>query len=252
MDMGSVLLITGAGGGLGSAVAMHRKDSFDEIILLGKTRPSLEALRLRLGSQPSEAHVLVADVSKPKDVESALSSFTKFDGLVNAAGILGPVKKFGEESMADWLDTISVNLIGSAIVCHYALPKLRNSRRGKIVNFAGGGAAGFRACHSAYAASKAAVVRLTENIALEHPELDANAIAPGAHNTEIWKGETNDKPPAKWADMGRFCETVAFLLSEKSDGISGKFIHINDSWGSFDSSLTGSDMYALRRVEPKR
>lgn len=250
--MGSVLLIVGAGGGLGSAVAIHRKDYFDEFLLLGKTQAPLERLRSKIGIRPSSVHIHVVDVSQPSQVESALASFTKLDGLVNAAGVLGPVKRFGEENWEDWFQAINVNLIGNAAVCHYALPLLKQSRRGKIVNFAGGGAARFRVHHSAYAASKAAIVRLTENIAHEHPDLDANAIAPGAHNTGIWKGETYDKPPAKWADMGRFCETVAFLLSEKSDGISGKFIHINDDWGSFDSGITGLDMYALRRVEPKR
>jgi NAD(P)-dependent dehydrogenase (short-subunit alcohol dehydrogenase family) len=250
--MGSVLLITGAGGGLGSAVAMDRKGHFDEIVLLGRTKAPLEALSRKLDLSKSSVHLEVADVTHPSEVESALASFTRIDGLVNAAGVLGPVRKFGDESWEDWSQAISVNLVGNASVCHCALPKLVASRRGKIVNFAGGGAAWPRVFHSAYASSKAAVVRFTEILAAEHPELDANAIAPGAHNTGIWKGETHDKPPAKWADLGRFCSTVAYLLSEESDGISGKFIHINDKWEEFTPGISAADIYTLRRIEPKR
>ena len=231
---------------------MDRRGHFDEIILLGRTAGPLEALRKKLNLSSASIHVAVADVSQPSEVESALAPFTKIDGLVNAAGVLGPVRKFGDESWEDWSQAINVNLIGNAAACHYALPKLFASRRGKIVNFAGGGAAGIRAHHSAYASSKAAMVRFTEILAAEHPELDANAIAPGAHNTGIWKGETHDKPPEKWADMGRFCALVSFLLSEKSDGISGKFIHICDKWEEFKPEISKAELYTLRRIEPKR
>jgi len=96
------------------------------------------------------------------------------------------------------------------------------------------------------------MVRFTEILAQEHPEIDANIIAPGAHNTGIWKTETHDKPPGKWADAARFCDTVSFLLSEKSDGISGKFIHINDKWEEFTPGISKSGMYTLRRMEPER
>jgi len=249
--MGKVLLITGAGGGLGSKVAMGCCGSFGEILLLGRTRPSLESVKKSMGAGVA-AHVIVADVSRPDEIRDALSPFPRIDGLVNAAGVLGPVKRFGDESWGEWAEAVGVNLIGNAAACHYALPRLSAAKRGKIVNFAGGGAASPRVFHSAYASSKAAIVRFTEILAAEHPELDANAIAPGAHNTGIWKTETHDKPPGEWADAGRFCGTVSFLLSEKSDGISGKFIHIYDRWEDFRPDISGSEMYTLRRIEPKR
>jgi NAD(P)-dependent dehydrogenase (short-subunit alcohol dehydrogenase family) len=96
------------------------------------------------------------------------------------------------------------------------------------------------------------MVRLTEIIAAEYPMIDANAIAPGAHNTGIWKAETHDKPPEKWADKARFLSLVSFLLSEKSDGISGKFLHIYDDWEGLAPEVSRGDLYTLRRIEPKR
>jgi NAD(P)-dependent dehydrogenase (short-subunit alcohol dehydrogenase family) len=244
-----ILTITGASGGLGSLVAKNEQANFDEIVLIGRTRPKLESLARELGAK---AHIVQSDLGDEKKLRDALSPFPSIDGLVNAAGVLGPVARFGEGSWDEWKRAIETNLIGNAAACRAAIPKLLESRRGKIVNFSGGGAAGVRTLHSAYAASKTAMVRLTEIIADEYPQLDANIIAPGAHNTGIWKTETHDKPPAKWADAARFTATVSFLLSGKSDGITGKFIHINDRWETFGPEISKTDLYALRRNEPKR
>ena len=195
---------------------------------------------------------MACDVSDCKGLADALSPYPRLDGLVNAAGVLGPVSLFADCDFAEWKKTIEVNLVGSAAACHFAIPRLLKSRRGKIVNFSGGGAAGVRQRHTAYAASKAAVVRLTETIAAEYPQIDANSIAPGAHKTGIWATEVYDKEPQKWADKGRFCDTVSFLLSEKSDHISGKLIHIYDKWEEFKPDITNGELYTLRRIEPKR
>ena len=251
--MQKVLVIAGAGGGLGSLVAQSEAGNFRDIVLLGDRKEPLEktaALVREAGTATPK--VEVADVTDEKRLEEVLSGYGSLDGLVNAAGVLGPVAKFGQEDWSAWKRALEVNLIGTASSCRLALPALLASRRGKIVNFSGGGAAGVREYHTAYASSKAAVVRFTEIFAREYPQLDANAIAPGAHNTDIWKRETHDKPPAKWADKNRFCGLVSYLLSEKSDGVSGKFIHINDNWEKFRPEISKSDMYSLRRMEPSR
>jgi len=248
--MGKILLITGASGGLGSAVAASEACNFSEIILLSRKKISAKEIKSIGGA--AKFHFAVADVTDYKGLASVLSPFPKIDGLANAAAVLGPVAKFGDEKWEEWRKTIAVDLVGNAAVCRAALPALLKSRRGKIVNFAGGGAAGPRAYHSAYAASKAAMVRFTEILAAEYPHIDANIIAPGAHKTGIWDAETHDAPPEKWADKGRLCALVSFLLSEKSDGITGKFIHINDKWGEFKPEISKFDMYVLRRIEPKR
>jgi len=247
--MGKTLLISGATGGLGSLVAHELAGTFPEVILMGRNNAALGALSSEL--KGAVVHIALADISRFSQVEDALSQFDRIDGMVNAAAILGPVEKFGDEKWNEWEETIAINLIGNAAVCRAALPKLLRAKRGKIVNFSGGGAAGARQHHSAYAASKAAMVRLTEIIAKEYPTIDANAIAPGAHNTGIWRGETYDSPPKKWADAKRFVSLVSFLLSEKSDGISGKFLHIYDKWEELTPRISQDDMYSLRRIEPK-
>ena len=253
MAVGSILLITGGGGGLGSLVAASEAANFSEIALLDRNQSKLKAAADKLKSVgDAKVHLLLADVCDQKQIQDVLSPFPSLDGLVNAAGVLGPVAAFGNEKWEDWANAIAVNLVGNVAVCKAALPALLKSRRGKIVNFSGGGAAGVRVYHSAYAASKAAMVKFTETIAAEYPGLDANAIAPGAHKTGIWDNETHDKEPEKWAEPERFCSLVSFLLSEKSDGITGKLIHIYDPWEKFEPGISKSEMYTLRRVEPKR
>lgn len=251
--MSKVLLITGAGGGLGSLVAAHEASNFSELILLDRKKDKLEETASTVRSSGSANVRLVgADITSEKDLSDALSPYQVIDGLVNAAGVLGPVAAFGKEDWAEWVQAVGINLVANASVCRAALPALRKSRKGKIVNFAGGGSAGIRAHHTAYASSKAAMVRFTEILAVENPKIDANILAPGAHRTGIWDTETHDIPPEKWADRSRFCALVSFLLSEKSDGITGKFIHINDEWEKFTRKISGSDLYTLRRIEPKR
>lgn len=247
---GKVLVITGAGGGLGSLIASAEAGNFSEIALVGRRHESLSASAKRAGKAgTAKFHILPCDVTDENGLRDALSPFEAIDGLVNAAAVLGPVARFAECEFGAWKRAVEIDLIGSAAACRFALPGLLKSRRGKIVNFSGGGAAGARGWHSAYAASKAAIVRLTETLAEEYPSLDINAIAPGAHKTGIWESETHDKKPEKWADRGRFCSTVSFLLSGKSDGISGKLIHIYDKWEAFSQKITGSDIYTLRRIE---
>ncbi|MEM2137546.1 MAG: SDR family oxidoreductase [Candidatus Anstonellaceae archaeon] len=248
--MGKVLLISGASGGLGSLVASSESKNFSEIILLGKKKDALAKVASSIAGNPGVGlHLAVADISDFNSLSDSLSPFQTIDGLVNAAAILGPVARFGDGKWEDWVSAVNIDLIGNAAVCRAVLPALLKSRRGKIVNFAGGGAAGVRVQHTAYASSKAAMVRFTEILAAEYPKIDANIIAPGAHKTGIWETETHDKPPEKWADKGRFCALVSYLLSEKSDGISGKFIHINDRWENFTREITNSDRYTLRRME---
>lgn len=251
-----IVLISGAGGGLGSIVARGEAAQGSELVLLGRAKEALQSLADDIvkssdGGTP-RPHLAVADIGSSASIRDALSPFERLDGLVNAAAVLGPVARFGEEDWAAWEEAIRVDLIGNAALCRYALPALKRSRRGKIVNFSGGGAAGVREQHSAYAAAKTAMVRLSEIMAREHPDLDINAIAPGAHRTGIWKTETHDAPPAKWADPARFSALVSYLLSDRSDGVSGKFIHINDPWEGFTPDMAKSEMYTLRRLEPPR
>jgi NAD(P)-dependent dehydrogenase (short-subunit alcohol dehydrogenase family) len=220
------ILITGATGGIGREIC--RGLTPHKIIALGTKD---------------------LDVSNKLQVKNFFSKIKKLDVLINCAGILGPVGKFEENDLKKWVKTVEINFLGTVYTSYFAVPLLKKSRRGKIINFAGGGSAYPRLYHSAYGSSKTAVVRFTETLAQEYPKLDVNVIAPGAYKTKIWNGETYDKEPKKWGDFNRLKKFIKFLVSEKSDGITGKFIHYMDKWEGFKKSKLSKDVFTLRRVE---
>ena len=95
---------------------------------------------------------------------------------------------------------------------------------------------------------KAAAVRFSEELAHELKNTDVNIIGPGAHDTKLQENETVDKP-TNWADPNDVARLIKFLASPKSDNITGKFIHIKDNYEEWDSEISKSDMYSLRRVD---
>ena len=107
--------------------------------------------------------------------------------LVNNAGVYGPKGSSESVSFVEWARAIEINLYGVFLPCQHGIRHMKRGGRGKIINLSGGGATAPLPRLSAYAASKAAVVRLTETLAEELREysIDVNAIAPGALNTRL-------------------------------------------------------------------
>src|SRR6202023_2026774 len=107
--------------------------------------------------------------------------------LVNNAGVYGPKGQSESVPFAEWARAIEINLYGTFLPCQFAIRDMKRVGRGKVINLSGGGATAPLPRISAYAASKAAVVRLTETLAEELREfsIDVNAIAPGALNTRL-------------------------------------------------------------------
>jgi NAD(P)-dependent dehydrogenase (short-subunit alcohol dehydrogenase family) len=173
---------------------------------------------------------------------------------------------------AEWLSAIHVNLLGTMLMCQAVLPGFRARAYGKIINFSGGGATSPRPRFSAYAASKAAVVRFTENLAqeLDGTGIFVNAVAPGAVNTRMLAevlaagpekvGSSAFSDAQKQQRQGgtspdRAAELCCMLLSPEGDGITGRLISaVWDNWESLPthkSELNGTDVYTLRRIVPR-
>jgi 3-oxoacyl-[acyl-carrier protein] reductase len=216
------------------------------------------------------------DISRPEDcaaaVDRALSLFGGLTVLVNNAGVYGPMGRLEDVNWQEWDDAIRINLLGTALMCRAALPRMRERGYGKIVNLSGGGATGPLPRFSAYAASKAAVVRLTETLAeeLREDHVDVNAIAPGALNTRLLDqvveagpekvGREFHERAVKQRDEGgvpleKGAALCAFLASAASDGITGRLLSaVWDDWDRLPErrgDLEKSDVYTLRRIVPK-
>ena len=257
-------LITGGSRGIGLAVAKTLAAEGWTIALAARSRDRLDAALAELPGGGHEAFELdVADEGSWQ----ALSWLGDgpLDGLVAAAGVLGPVGAIGGWEPAAFRETIDVNLNGTLLALHHALPLLRESGGG-AVTFSGGGGTSPLARYDAYAASKAAVVRLTENLAAEGARV--NCVAPGFIATEIHEatlaagpeavGEdyferTKEELAAGGADLGAVCELVSFLLSPPAAPIRGKLIAAQwDPWREeeFRRRLAEEpDLATLRRID---
>lgn len=241
-----VILITGATGGIGENIAKSLTQNH-QVIAIARGQKQLDFLHKKLNNP--NLTVVAVDVAKPNEVENLFKSLKSLDVLINCAAILKPVGNFLDNDLELWKSNIETNLLGTVYACFYAMPKLLKSRRGKIINFAGGGSAYARPGHTAYGTSKTGVVRFTETLAVEYPGLDINVIAPGAYKTKLWQDETYDSEPREWGDIKRLQKFIDYLISQKSDGISGKFIHYKNNWENFNPQTLTKDIYTLRRVE---
>lgn len=276
---GRGILVTGGNTGIGLAAALACVSAGAEVAICARSQSDLEGARAKLQRAAGEQRRVLAktaDVSRLEQVEE-LSAWLdgedfRVSGLVNAAGILGPVGALDEVDVASWLETIQVNLIGTMLVCRAVLPRFRKSGYGKIVNFSGGGATAPRPRFSAYAASKAAVVRLTEILAKEEEAngIFVNAIAPGAVNTRMLEAvlavgaaqagqaaydEAVKQKQSGGAPAGRAADLCVKLLSAETDGVTGRLISaVWDPWemlASHKNELKRSDVYTLRRIVPE-
>ena len=273
------IVITGASHGFGKAVATACVQNGANVLVCAREPEALSAcadhLRSLAPAGVRVAHV-AADVSNPEDVArlaaAARDQLGNVDGLVNNAGVYGPKGPIDQVPWDEWKRAIEINLYGTVLPCRELLPLLRERPRAKIVNLSGGGATAPLPNISAYAASKAAVVRFTDTLAAELPgsNIDVNAVAPGALNTRLLDevlaagpslvGQSfYDRAVKQKQDGGAPLEKgvalVIYLLSSASDGISGRLISaIWDPWprlGELREELRSSDIYTLRRIVPE-
>jgi len=271
---GRKIVITGGSMGIGLTVAQECAKEGASLILISRHYGDLEKAVAIIGDKQTHSYYSL-DVSMPAEVSKMATKVAKdwvsIDGLVNCAGIYGPIGTFDKIDPAEFAHTIEINLLGTFYMCHYFLPLLRKSKRAKIVNYSGGGAAGPFPNYSAYAVSKAAIVRLTENMAVElkSENIDINAIAPGFVVTRLHQetlsagtkaGEDFLKKTAEQIAKGSVPPSVpaaltVFLLSPASDGVTGKFISAPwDPWQTpdFVAMLKADpDFAALRRIDNK-
>lgn len=271
---GRVALITGAGRGIGAAMAEAFAAAGAAVVLTARTAAEIEATARAIRAQGGEALPIAADVAVASAVadlvQQATQAFGPVDILVNNAGIQGPIGPLVDNEPAAWARVIQVNLIGTFLCTQQVLPAMISRRAGKIINLSGGGATSPRPNFSAYAASKAAIVRLTETLAEEVTEhnIQVNAIAPGAVNTrmldEVLAAEDLAGAEAaaarRRADAGGTPPELAaalavFLASPAADGLTGRLIAApHDDWQNWDEEAVAGLMAApwltLRRLDP--
>jgi NAD(P)-dependent dehydrogenase (short-subunit alcohol dehydrogenase family) len=276
---GRSVLVTGGSRGLGRAIVKECGAQGANVLFCAQTEKQLLAASNELKASFPPPQRLVAhlcDVSQEEQVvelfKRLAAEFHSLYAVINNAGLQAPIGPLDQVDWLAWQRTIEVNLLGTALICRHAIPFFKAAGCGKIVNLSGGGAATARARFSAYAASKAAIVRLTEILAEELRDfrIDANAVAPGALNTRLLDevlaagaekaGAQNYAQSLQQESEGgdpieHAAQLCVYLASPASDGITGKLISAKwDPWSELQQHrqvLQSSDIYTLRRIVPK-
>jgi NAD(P)-dependent dehydrogenase (short-subunit alcohol dehydrogenase family) len=275
---GRTALITGGTHGLGLAIARHYlRAGIDGIAICGRNPGDLDVAARELAEVAAEGQTVlaeVADVASPEDVERllgrTLAAYPELTILVNNAGVYGPKGGIGEIDWQEWVEAIAVNLFGSVLPARGLVAHFRRIGYGKVVQLSGGGATNPLPGLSAYAASKAAVVRFAETLAEELREdgVSINAIAPGALNTrmldevlaagpervgESFYARAVEQQASGGVPLERGAALAVWLASAASDGITGKLLSaLWDPWAELPEHLEdlASDVYTLRRIVP--
>ncbi|QHS55303.1 SDR family oxidoreductase [Mucilaginibacter sp. 14171R-50] len=245
-----VILVTGAGSGIGKAIAQRFALEGGKLMLADLHQGNIEAVARSITNQGGSASCFAADIANPGDVEQlfkhTLNTYGSLDILVNNAGIMDNFTPAAELSDELWAKVIGTNLNGSFFTCRSALKLFLQNGHGRIINIASiGGFCGGRA-GAAYTASKHALIGLTRNIGYQYAGkgIQCNAIAPGGVATNILQGiqpepfgyermnaGTGNIPESAQPDA--IAELALYLATEASGFINGAVLVADGGWTAY-------------------
>jgi NAD(P)-dependent dehydrogenase (short-subunit alcohol dehydrogenase family) len=238
-----IAVITGAGGGIGRAIAVELARAGATSLLVGRTEETLAASADAAREAGAEVRTLVGDVSRSEDVRAyvdvALEAFGRIDVLVNNAGIEGTVHDLAETPEDEFDRIIAVNLRGTFLGMRYVLPLMLERGSGAIVNMSSvAGERGLRGT-SPYNASKHGVIGLTRSAAAEYAGsgIRINAVSAGMVDTRMLRslasqfgpddldgtleGIAHASPSARLAGPEEIASVVRFLASDEASFVNG-------------------------------
>jgi NAD(P)-dependent dehydrogenase (short-subunit alcohol dehydrogenase family) len=239
-----VILITGAGSGIGRATALLFAHHRSQVIVSDRDEVSGFETVNKIKEMGGKASFFKCDISNEKEVQELITKtikeFGQLDFAFNNAGIEGIPAPTNECTLENWNKTISVNLTGLWLCMKYELQEMLKYKRGKIVNCSSiAGLVGFENI-PAYVASKHGIIGLTKTAAIENAKngIRINAICPGTIQTPMLSRFTkgDEQSMAKDVPMGRIgkpeeiAEAVLWLCSDKSSYMTGQAMAVDGGW----------------------
>ena len=259
-DVPDLVVVTGAGRGIGRAIATRMGEAGAHVLCISQSARASDTANL-IRTAGGRADSLVVDLANYESTGTQVAEWVHSSGynrigVVLAAAVLGPSGPLISSPLVEWERTLQINVLGNLSVVRAILPRQLEAKFGRILFFAGGGAAYEYPMFPAYAASKTALVRVVENL---HEDLKGKGdfavaiLAPGAVETDTL---------AAVRSSGGYVRTTVGIeeptgfamsfLNSSACAFSGCFVHVRDSWGE---QLNGADhlerknLWKLRRVE---
>ncbi|MBL7923644.1 MAG: SDR family oxidoreductase [Bacteroidia bacterium] len=248
-----VAIVTGAGSGMGRAIALLFASQGAKLIAADINRARLEALEQEIKASGGELKILLADMGKEEDIQNMLQTATDtygtLDILVNNAGIMDHMQPVDEVENALWEKVMKINVDGPFKAMRLAIKIFLEKKSGVIINICSIGGLKGGIAGAAYTTSKHALIGLTKNTGYFYARsgIRCNAIAPGAVNTNI--GETTD--PSKMTALireriipgysliprtgepGEVAQVALFLASDDSSFINAEVIVADAGWSAY-------------------
>lgn len=240
-----VALVTGSSRGIGKAIVTDfAEKGYNVVINYRKEESDANKLKEELENKYNiQALTIKANVSSEQEVKNMVQQivdrFGKIDVLVNNAGIAID-KEFEDRTVEDWQNTLSTNLIAPFLVSKYVGNEMLKTKKGKIINISStNGINAFFPTSIDYDASKAALINLTHNLAIQFaPDINVNCVAPGWVNTdmnkelpkELIEEETSKIYKRRFAEPSEVAKIVTFLASDDADFINDEVIKVDGGY----------------------
>jgi 3-oxoacyl-[acyl-carrier protein] reductase len=227
-----VAVVTGAGRGIGRAIALAFAREGADLVVAGRTVPELEEAAARVREQGRRALVVRADMTQEEEVarlaETTCVEFPRVDILVNNAG-WGTFKPVVELTLAEWEGTIAVNLRSTFLGARAFAPVMIRQRHGCILNVSSMAAYQGAADYAPYSAAKAGILRLTEALAAELKPYGIRALAlcPGPTASRLRSHHFPEEDPSTIMQPETVAEVAVFAASDAAHGISRTHLNVN-------------------------
>jgi len=224
---GQTVLVTGGSKGIGRAICLALAMEGANIIIAARNESKIKEIVDKLKKMGCKALAIQADVRNEEDVRHLISrtvdEYGRLDILINNAGVANK-KRLEEITLEEYNEIMDTNLKGVFLCTKYAIPHIRNSENGKIINISSGAGLHGIPEFSVYCASKFGVNGITESIASElEGEIKVYSICPGGVGTDMYRSIYTKRPALK---PEHIAEKVLELVSPDSKVISGKIIEI--------------------------
>jgi NAD(P)-dependent dehydrogenase (short-subunit alcohol dehydrogenase family) len=249
---GKVAIVTGGGYGIGREIALAYARAGASILIAARTLKPLEETRAEIEKASGRCITMQADVSKESDctkiVERTLAGFGRVDVMVNNAGIAGPTKRITEMALAEWQEVLDINITGAWLASRAAISAMLKQGSGNILMISSGAGRRGYPLRAPYAASKWAMIGLTQTLAgeLGTSGIRVNCICPGAIAGDRIErviraradamGAPYEQVKANFTSMAAMnrmateqevAKVAVFLASEAASAVTGQTINVD-------------------------